>query len=85
MPLTQDDLAGLCGTTRPTVNRLLSKLCDRQLVELTRGRVVITDLEDCGAGRPESRRPGPVKGPGLVVSVGSRAVEAVGLTARGAT
>jgi CRP-like cAMP-binding protein len=44
IPLTQDDLAGLCGTTRPTVNQLLQKLCDRRLIELARGRVVITDL-----------------------------------------
>ncbi len=44
IPLTQDDLAGLCGTTRPTINQLLGKLCDRRLVELARGRVVITDL-----------------------------------------
>ncbi|MEP7016835.1 MAG: Crp/Fnr family transcriptional regulator, partial [Actinomycetota bacterium] len=26
IPLTQDDLAGLCGTTRPTINQLLRKL-----------------------------------------------------------
>jgi CRP/FNR family transcriptional regulator, cyclic AMP receptor protein len=44
IPLTQDDLAGLCGTTRPTVNQLLSKLVDRKLVELGRGRFVVTDL-----------------------------------------
>jgi CRP-like cAMP-binding protein len=44
IPLTQDDLAGLCGTTRPTVNQLLGKLADRKFIESARGRVVITDL-----------------------------------------
>ena len=44
VPLTQDDLAGLCGTTRPTVNQLLGKLAERRLVEVARGRVVVTDL-----------------------------------------
>lgn len=44
IPLTQEDLAGLCGTTRPTVNQLLGTLVERSLVEVARGRVVITDL-----------------------------------------
>ena len=44
IPLTQEDLAGLCGTTRPTVNQLLGKLVERRLVTLGRGRVIITDL-----------------------------------------
>jgi CRP/FNR family transcriptional regulator, cyclic AMP receptor protein len=44
IPLTQDDLAGLCGTTRPTVNQLLGRLSERGLIEVARGRVVITDV-----------------------------------------
>lgn len=44
IPLTQDDLAGLCGTTRPTVNQLLGKLNEKHLVELARGRIVVVDL-----------------------------------------
>jgi CRP/FNR family cyclic AMP-dependent transcriptional regulator len=44
IPLTQDDLAGLCGTTRATVNQLIGKLVDRKLLEVARGRVTITDL-----------------------------------------
>jgi len=44
IPLTQDDLAGLCGTTRATVNQLIGKLADRKLLEVARGRVTITDL-----------------------------------------
>ena len=45
IPLTQDDLAGLCGTTRPTVNQLLGRLADKSLIEVGRGRIVITDLD----------------------------------------
>lgn len=44
IPLTQDDLAGLVGTTRPTVNQLLAKLVERDLVRLSRGSVTIIDL-----------------------------------------
>jgi len=45
IPLTQDDLAGICGTTRPSVNRLLGDLADQNLIEIGRGRIVVTDLE----------------------------------------
>jgi CRP/FNR family transcriptional regulator, cyclic AMP receptor protein len=44
IPLTQDDLASLAGTTRPTVNQLLAKLVDRGLLRISRGRVTIIDL-----------------------------------------
>jgi CRP/FNR family cyclic AMP-dependent transcriptional regulator len=44
IPLTQDDLAGLCGTTRATVNQLIGKLADKKLLEVARGRVIIIDL-----------------------------------------
>lgn len=44
IPLTQDDLAGLVGTTRPTVNQLLAKLVDRDLLRISRGRVAIINL-----------------------------------------
>jgi len=44
IPLTQDDLAGLCGTTRATVNQLIGKLADKKLLKVARGRVIITDL-----------------------------------------
>ena len=46
IPLTQDDLAGLCGATRPTVNQLLGKLVDRRLIEVSRGRVGILNLAE---------------------------------------
>jgi CRP/FNR family transcriptional regulator, cyclic AMP receptor protein len=44
IPLTQDDLASLCGTTRPTINQLIGKLRDYKLLEVARGRVIVTDL-----------------------------------------
>lgn len=44
IPLTQDDLASLCGTTRPTINQLIGKLTDNKLLEAARGRVIVTDL-----------------------------------------
>jgi CRP-like cAMP-binding protein len=39
IPLTQDDLAGLAGTSRLTVNRVLQEMRRRGQVELTRGRI----------------------------------------------
>lgn len=44
IPLTQDDLAGLCGTTRPTMNQVLNNFSNRKLLEVARGRVIIADL-----------------------------------------
>ena len=42
--LTQEDLAGLAGTTRPTVNAILRRLADGGLVSLGRGRIEVPDL-----------------------------------------
>lgn len=39
--LTQEDLAGLAGTTRPTVNRVLQRAADDQAVKLGRGKIEI--------------------------------------------
>ena len=41
--LTQDDLAGLAGTTRPTVNRVLQRAADEGSIALGRQRIEITD------------------------------------------
>lgn len=49
IPLTQDDLAGLVGTTRPTVNQLLAKLVDRDLLRISRGKVTIINLPGLAA------------------------------------
>lgn len=43
IPVTQDDVASMAGTTRPTANRVLQTLSDRGLVELSRGRITVTD------------------------------------------
>ena len=42
--LTQDDLASLSGTTRETVNRVLSSLRDQGLIRVERARVSVLDL-----------------------------------------
>lgn len=41
--LTQDDLAGLAGTTRETVNRVLHREAERGVVELARGAITVMD------------------------------------------
>jgi CRP-like cAMP-binding protein len=46
IPLTQDDLASLAGTTRQTVNRVLGQAQDDGLVQLSRGRITITDRSE---------------------------------------
>jgi CRP-like cAMP-binding protein len=43
VPLTQEELAGLAGSTRATVNSVLRDAEKRGLVELRRGRTVILD------------------------------------------
>jgi len=43
VPLTQEDLAGLAGTSRATVNRVLREAEERGEVRLARGRVVVVD------------------------------------------
>jgi len=44
IPITQEDLASLAGTTRPTVNRLLKGLEGEGLLTLGRGSVTLHDL-----------------------------------------
>ena len=41
--ITQDDIAGLSGATRPTVNQVLRTLEDAGAIELQRGRIEIVD------------------------------------------
>lgn len=45
VPLTQDDLAHLAGTTRPTANRALRDGQDCGFIRLSRGRIEVVDLE----------------------------------------
>lgn len=44
--LTQDDLASLAGTTRETVNRVLSGLRDQGLIQVERGRLSMLNLPE---------------------------------------
>ena len=44
VPLTQEDLAGLAGTTRPTVNEMPRRMEGLGAVALARGRVEVLDV-----------------------------------------
>lgn len=44
IPITQDDLAGMAGTTRPTTNQVLQRLADEGVLGLGRGRIELRDL-----------------------------------------
>jgi CRP-like cAMP-binding protein len=44
IPLSQDHVAGLSGTTRETVNRVLKQEQERGAVRLGRGRIVATPV-----------------------------------------
>jgi CRP/FNR family transcriptional regulator, cyclic AMP receptor protein len=43
LPITQDDLAGLVGATRPTVNQVLRSLESEGALRLFRGRIEVLD------------------------------------------
>jgi CRP/FNR family cyclic AMP-dependent transcriptional regulator len=45
VPLTQEDLAGLAGTSRATVNRVLREEEERGALKLGRGRTTVLDSE----------------------------------------
>jgi CRP/FNR family transcriptional regulator, cyclic AMP receptor protein len=45
IPLTQEDLSSMAGTTRQSVNKVLRQAQDHGLVQLDRGRISVTDLE----------------------------------------
>ena len=44
IPLTQDDIAGLCGTTRQTTNEVLQQLAAEGAVLVMRGKIEIVDV-----------------------------------------
>jgi len=46
IPLTQEDIAGLAGTSRETVNRILGEEARRGTVELRRGKTVVLSLDE---------------------------------------
>jgi CRP/FNR family cyclic AMP-dependent transcriptional regulator len=45
IPLTQDELAELVGGTRPSVNQVLRRFVDEGILQLSRGRIIVTDVE----------------------------------------
>jgi len=45
IPLTQEDLGGLAGTSRATVNRVLREEEERGTLTLGRGKTIVVDLE----------------------------------------
>ena len=46
VPLTQEEIAELAGTSRATVNRVLREAEERGSVELRRGRTAVLDLDE---------------------------------------
>ncbi len=48
VPLTQEDLAAMAGTSRATVNRVLREEEKRGTLELGRGRTKVVDAEELG-------------------------------------
>lgn len=48
VPMTQEDLAAMAGTSRATVNRVLRDEERRGTVALQRGRVTLLDVEELG-------------------------------------
>ena len=48
VPLTQEDLASMAGTSRATVNRVLREEEKRGTVALQRGRVTVLDADELG-------------------------------------
>ena len=49
LPLTQEELAEVAGTTRPTVNKVLQRAADSGLLALRRGQVTILDRRKLAA------------------------------------
>jgi CRP-like cAMP-binding protein len=45
VPLTQEELAELAGTTRATINRVLREEEKRGTIRLERGRTIVLDPE----------------------------------------
>ena len=43
LPVNQEDIASMAGTTRPTANRVLRSAEESGLIELRRGRITIVD------------------------------------------
>ena len=46
IPVTQEMLASLAGTTRPTANQVLGRLAASQVVEVSRGQIVVLNRKE---------------------------------------
>src|SRR6201987_5194114 len=46
IPVTQEMLASLAGTTRPTANQVLGRLAADQMVEVSRGQIIVVNREE---------------------------------------
>lgn len=57
VPMTQSSLAGMAGTTRPTVNKVLARLAAEGLIRIVHGGVDVLDLAGLQrrADRPVNR------------------------------
>lgn len=55
VPVTQEDLASLAGTTRPTANRVLKEVEGAGLLELSRGRITVVDRDGLARRAARSR------------------------------
>lgn len=44
IPVTQEMLASLAGTTRPTANQVLQRLAASEMVEVSRGQIIVLNL-----------------------------------------
>ena len=54
IPVTQEMLASLAGTTRPTANQVLGKLAASQVVEVSRGQIVVLNRKELNRRSGES-------------------------------
>ena len=43
VPVTQEEISTMAGTTRPTVNRVMQDLAETGIIELRRGRFMVVD------------------------------------------
>jgi CRP-like cAMP-binding protein len=46
IPVTQEMLANLAGTTRPTANQVLGRLAADQMVQVSRGQIIVVNREE---------------------------------------
>lgn len=54
IPVTQEMLASLAGTTRPTANQVLGRLAASQVVEVSRGQIVVLSRNELDRRAGES-------------------------------